>query len=87
MFFKKCSEGKLRITIFRPSEEGIVEGMWMMYKEGTYYMFYSSSWFFLPSYHMGVARAESIYGPYTKREVPVVQTDWDRLYFLTLNGY
>jgi len=61
-----------------PEEHRIVEGMWFMYREGTYYLFYSASMFQLPSYHVGVARASHILGPYTKSDTPVVQTDWER---------
>ena len=38
----------------------------MMEKEGSYYLFYSSSWVQLPSYHVGVARAPAPAGPWTK---------------------
>ena len=56
----------------------IVEGPQLMFKEGEYYLFYSSSWVQLPSYHVGVARAKSVMGPYIKRKTPVLQNDWDR---------
>jgi len=61
-----------------PEEHRIVEGMWMMFREGTYYLFYSASLFQLPSYHVGVARSSHLLGPYTKSDTPVVQTDWER---------
>ena len=63
---------------FRADENGIVEGMWMMYHEDTYFLFYSSSNFQLPTYRMMVARSNDIMGPYVKGEVPVVETDWER---------
>ena len=50
----------------------------MMYKDATYYMFYSVSSFTLPTYRMMVAKSSSLLGPYVKGDVPVVQTDWDR---------
>ena len=68
----------LTISITRQEELLIVEGPWLMYKQGKYYLFYSSSWVQLPSYHIGVARASSVVGPYTKRNIPVLQNDWDR---------
>merc|ERR1719450_268389 len=49
-----------------------------MYKEGQYYLFYSSSRVQLTSYYVGVARASSVLGPYTKSSVPVMQNNWDR---------
>ena len=56
----------------------IIEGPQLMFKEGEYYLFYSSSWVQLPSYHVGVAMAKSVMGPYIKRKTPVLQNDWDR---------
>ena len=50
----------------------------MMHQDGSYYLFYSASNFQLPSYRMMVARSGDLLGPYTKGEVPVVETDWDR---------
>ena len=38
----------------------------MMFKEGTYYLFYSASAFQLPTYRMMVARSDSLLGPYVK---------------------
>ena len=61
-----------------PNEQRIVEGPWMMYKDGAYFLFYSSSLFQLPSYHVGVGRASHLLGPYTKAASPVVQTDWEK---------
>ena len=52
--------------------------MWMMHEDGSYFLFYSASNFQLPSYRMMVARSGDLLGPYTKGEVPVVETDWDR---------
>ena len=49
-----------------------MEGMWMMHRQGTYYMFYSSCFFQLPCYRLGVARAENILGPYTKASAGLV---------------
>ena len=66
------------MTYFRADENGIVEGMWMMFHEDTYFLFYSSSNFQLPTYRMMVARSNDIMGPYVKGEVPVVETDWER---------
>ena len=50
----------------------------MMHEDGSYFLFYSASNFQLPSYRMMVARSGDLLGPYTKGEVPVVETDWDR---------
>ena len=52
--------------------------MWMMFRDATYYLFYSVSSFTLPTYRIMVAKSSSLLGPYVKGDVPVVQTDWDR---------
>ena len=68
------------MSIFSVVEMGTNEGMWLMYREDmdTYFLFYSTSLFELPSYRMMVARSDNIMGPYVKGEVPVVETDWER---------
>ena len=66
------------ILCVRLDEHLIVEGPWMTHKENMYYLFYSSSWVQLPSYHVGVARSTEVTGPFIKSETPVLQTDWDR---------
>ena len=65
----------------RPEEIGIVEGMWMMYGHEEYWLFYSAANFQLPTYRMMVARSKDLMGPYVKGDVPVVETDWERLIF------
>ena len=77
--FKNGSSKEKIIETDLPEENGTVEGMWMMYKDGTYYLFYSVSSFTLPTYRIMVARSDNLLGPYIKGDVPVVQTDWDRL--------
>ena len=66
---------------YRPEEIGIVEGMWMMYGHDEYWLFYSAANFQLPTYRMMVARSKDLMGPYVKGDVPVVETDWERLIF------
>ena len=73
--FPTDSEPSIVLTTDRLNEHLIVEGPWLKYLEGRYYLFYSSSWVQLPSYHVGVAVAESVTGPYTKSEIPVLQTE------------
>ena len=55
--------------------------MWMMYGHEEYWLFYSAANFQLPTYRMMVARSRDLMGPYVKGDVPVVETDWDRLIF------
>ena len=78
MYFKEGSE-KVKILEVETAEEMFTnEGMWLMFREGTYFLFYSTSLFELPTYRMMVAGSKDILGPYTKHEVPVVETDWER---------
>ena len=51
----------------------------MMYGHEEYWLFYSAANFQLPTYRMMVARSKDLMGPYVKGDVPVVETDWDRL--------
>ena len=50
-----------------------MEGLWLMFKEGTYYLFYSASAFQLPTYRMMVARSDSLLGPYVKGHFSNIQ--------------
>ena len=72
--FPPESEASIVLTTDRLSEHLIVEGPWLTYKTGRYYLFYSSSWVQLASYHVGVAASDCVTGPYTKTDVPVIQT-------------
>ena len=45
---------------YRLSENMIVEGPWMMFKEGNYFLFYSSSWVTMSSYKVEVALSSNI---------------------------
>ena len=49
-----------------------------MHRAGTYYLFYSANSYKGPEYRLNVATSSAVAGPYTKVEVPVVQTDWAR---------
>jgi len=68
------------VTILRNTLSGerlVTEAPWMMYKDGYYFLFYSSAWYFEEKYHIRVAKAKSITGPYVKRRLPVLETNWD----------
>ena len=68
-------------TILRSSllgERLVTEAPWMMYKDGYYFLFYSSDWFFGPRYHMRVAKGKSPFGPFVKRHLPILQNDWEK---------
>ena len=68
-------------TILRKSffgERFVTEAPWLMYRDGYYYLFYSSGWYFEAKYHMRVAKAKSPLGPYVKRNLPILENDWDK---------
>ena len=51
----------------------MVEGPWMMYRDSTYFLFYSSGWVQTSNYKMEVARSTSVMGEFVKGDVPVIQ--------------
>jgi GH43 family beta-xylosidase len=57
---------KTLITNDLPWEGPLVEGPWLIDNAGKYYLFYSANAYNTPSYAIGVARADSPLGPYTK---------------------
>jgi len=62
------------ITNDRPWEGALVEGPWMHYHMGSYYLFYSGGAFYNATYAVGAARATSPLGPFTKASVPILAT-------------
>lgn len=59
-------------------EGNLVEGPWVTPHDGSYYLFYSGNAYYDGRYAVGVARATSPLGPYTKAAAPIVVTrgDW-----------
>jgi GH43 family beta-xylosidase len=55
-------------------EGGVVEAPWMVEHGGTYYLFYSGNGYYGAAYAIGVAKAASPLGPYTKAGAPIVVT-------------
>jgi beta-xylosidase len=62
------------ITNDRAWEGAVVEGPWMIDHAGTYYLFYSGGSYANATYAVGVARASSPLGPFTKAGAPIVAT-------------
>ncbi len=60
------------ITNDRAWEGTVVEGPWLVAHGGSYYLFYSGSAYYDTRYAVGVARAASVLGPYTKAAAPIV---------------
>lgn len=52
--------------------DGCVEAPWLIERKGSFYLFYSGSVVTKDSYAVGVSRADSIEGPYTKKMGPVL---------------
>jgi arabinan endo-1,5-alpha-L-arabinosidase len=56
-------------------EGALVEGPWITERAGMYYLFYSGNAYYDGRYAVGVARASSPLGPYTKAAAPIVVTN------------
>ncbi|MFP2958414.1 glycoside hydrolase family 43 protein [Myxococcus sp. 1LA] len=55
-------------------EGGVVEAPWVVARGGYYYLFYSGNAYYNSTYAVGVARATSPLGPYTKLGSPILKT-------------
>ncbi|WNG38015.1 family 43 glycosylhydrolase [Archangium violaceum] len=55
-------------------EGGVVEAPWVVARGGYYYLFYSGNAYYNSTYAVGVARASSPLGPYTKLSAPILRT-------------
>lgn len=56
-------------------EGGVVEGAWVVLKDGAYHLFYSGNAYYNGTYAVGVARASSPLGPYQKAGAPILTTN------------
>ena len=74
--FRENSPAQIILSNSLTGERFVTEAPWMMFKDGYYYLFYSSSWFFDEKYHVRVAKAKSLFGPFIKRRLSVLETDW-----------
>ncbi len=63
------------LTNDRAWEGALVEGPWMIARGGSYYLFYSANGYASPSYAIGVARAASPLGPFTKADRPILTSN------------
>jgi len=55
-------------------EGHLIEGPFVTYQEGRYWLFYAGNDFSTPSYGIGVAVADHPLGPYTKQEEPLLRS-------------
>lgn len=63
------------ITNDQAWEGALVEGPWMVAHGGSYYLFYSGNSYASARYAIGVARAASPLGPFTKAAAPIVTSN------------
>jgi arabinan endo-1,5-alpha-L-arabinosidase len=59
-------------------EGHLIEGPWVTYQEGRYWLFYAGNDFGTPAYGIGVAVADHPLGPYVKQAEPLLKSrsDW-----------
>ncbi|APR76199.1 Beta-xylosidase [Minicystis rosea] len=62
------------ITNDRPWEGALVEGPFMVERNGMFYLWYSANGYASPQYAVGVARASSPLGPFEKQSGPLLVT-------------
>ena len=63
------------ITNDQSWEGALVEGPFLVRRGGKYWLFYSGNAYYDGRYAVGVARADSLLGPYTKAPGPIVVSD------------
>lgn len=59
-------------------EGHLIEGPWVTYQQGRYWLFYAGNDFGTPAYGIGVAVADHPLGPFVKQEQPLLKSrsDW-----------
>ena len=55
-------------------EGHLIEGPWVTFQQGRYWLFYAGNDFGTPAYGIGVAVADHVLGPYTKQTEPLLKT-------------
>ena len=55
-----------------PWEGHLIEGPWVTYQAGRYWLFYAGNDFTNPAYGIGVAVADDLLGPYSKQPAPLL---------------
>ena len=58
----------------QPWEGHLIEGPWVTFQRGKYWMFYAGNDFSNPAYGIGVAVADSLLGPYVKQPTPLLRS-------------
>ena len=62
----------------QPWEGHLIEGPWVTFQRGRYWMFYAGNDFTNPAYGIGVAASDALLGPYLKQPQPLLRstTEW-----------
>ena len=62
----------------QPWEGHLIEGPWVTFQQGRYWLFYAGNDFTNPAYGIGVAVADTLLGPYVKQAEPLLRstTEW-----------
>jgi hypothetical protein len=58
----------------QPWEGHLIEGPWVTFQRGRYWMFYAGNDFSNPAYGIGVAVADDLFGPYVKQPQPLLRS-------------
>lgn len=58
----------------QPWEGHLIEGPWVTYQQGRYWLFYAGNDFTNPAYGIGVAVADDLLGPYSKQGEPLLSS-------------
>lgn len=67
-------ENKIVLTNDQDWEGHLIEGPFVTYQQGRYWLFYAGNDFSTPSYGIGVAVADHPLGPYTKQAEPLLRS-------------
>ena len=67
-------EDKLVLTNDLDWEGHLIEGPWVSYQQGRYWLFYAGNDFGTPAYGIGVAVADHPLGPYVKQSEPLLKS-------------
>lgn len=71
----RLGEPKALLRNDLPWEGNLVEGPWMTYHDGFYYLFYSANAYYDARYAVGVARSRSPWGPFEKKGPPILASN------------
>ncbi len=68
----RMGEVRTILTNDRAWEGALVEGQWIVERDGWFYLFYSGNGYASANYAAGVARSRDVLGPYEKASAPIL---------------